>query len=527
MSLPPQRKPVDLDKFTNAYIANLNAQIANNAKVYNAVMANLTGQVLPSAPVDTRPIEEKLLDFEKLKMELKNQLKTITDGNNSLMIMNELARPENQYRLQMAVQSFPALSALLKPSYDLGVPAIQFLNSLDRLIERQDTTSGVDIGLQQSTGENLLLSLNEIQNSLADKADYQELLQVLMNNGVTNEKILSDIRFLRDNMLDAGDYQSVEPDSISELTESYADLPTKSIVAEMIGSVEEASFNDEDVDIRSIRDNVSLSPEVKSSIKDIKQQAAEIIKKFKEERAARPPLGRQVSIDPEEERQLQVQEVLKQNPNLRLQSQPAPSGMVRTITEDTDQSGFGLFKKKMRGRGLVSTPSKESSKKIRLKVEGVIEKPKSYFPFGRYALNKNKLEQGILMVRTPSGSAVPKIPTQKISQKLSTILKTVLVNSIPSYEMINDLFDNEKDLLYKVLKESHINHISTPSPNISKQEEDCRRYVILKGQILGGQNSPIAIKELKRLIVKLMSQDILPRREASQALLELAHLETI
>jgi len=515
MSLPPQRKPVDLDKFTNAYIANLNAQIANNAKVYNAVMANLTGQVLPSAPVDTRPIEEKLLDFEKLKMELKNQLKTITDGDNSLMIMNELSRPENQYRLQMAVQSFPALSAMLKPIYDLGVPAIQFLNSLDRLIEKQDITSGVDIGLQQSTGENLLLSLNEIQNSLADKADYQELLQVLMDNGVTNQSILNDIRFLRDNILDAGDYQNVEQNSMSDLSESYADLPTKSIVADMIVSAENASFNDEPIDVRSIRDNLSLSPEAKNSIIDIKQQAAEIIKKFKEERAARPSLGRQVSIDPEEERQ-------------QSQPAPAPSGMVRTITADTDQSGFGLFKKKMRGRGVVSTPSSSTKeKKIRLKVEGVIEKPKSYFPFGRYALNKNKLEQGILMIRSPSGSAIPKIPTQKISQKLSNVLKTVLVNSIPSYEMINDLFDTEKDLLYKVLKESHINHISTPSPNISKQEEDCRRYVILKGQILGGQNSPIAIKELKRLIVKLMSQDILPRREASQALLELAHLETI
>ena len=189
--------------------------------------------------------------------------------------------------------------------------------------------------------------------------------------------------------------------------------------------------------------------------------------------------------------------------------------------------GYGLRRKKiMRGKGLVST-ARDKKQKIRLKLEGVIEKPKSYFPFGRYALNRNKLEQGILMVRSASGAVVPKVPTQKISKNICDILKVILSNSVPTYESINALVDTDKDILHKILKEAHIHHISTPSPNISKQEADYRRFTVLKGELMAGQNSPIAIKELKRLIIKLMSQDLLPKREATQALVELAMMESV
>ena len=516
MSLPPQRKPIDLDKFTRAYISNLNAQIANDAKVYNAVMANITGQAPPSQPVDTRPIEEKLLDVERLKADLRIQLRTLTDANNIQMIMADLAQPSEIFRLQMAVQSFPSLYSLLKPKYAVGVPAIIFIDALDKMIENQDITKGVALGLQQSTGQDILLGIQELKN-LATEKDYNDLLSLLDESEADSELIdsvqrLQSSMLTRENLMKLEQEQNATGEPLMQGVSSVLEqLPTRQRLREMMNRLV-GEEEDRDPILNELEGDIP-DETVIQNLEDLKSLASE-----------RPALSRQSS----ESTVLPYEQYLPPNPNTYTgRSQGAPQETQET---QPTQEGFGI-KRRMRGKGLVSThsatTSREKKEKIRLKLEGIIEKPKAYYPFGRYALNRNKLEQGILMIRSQSGAVVPKLPTQKISKKICDILKVVLSNSVPAYEAINDLVDTDKDLLHKILKEAHIHHISTPSPNISKQEEDFRRFTILKGEILAGQNSPIAIKELKRLIIRLMSADLLPSRQGQQALFELANLEIV
>ena len=504
-----------------AYISNLNAQIANDAKVYNAVMANITGQAPPSQPADTRPIEEKLLDVERLKLDLRTQLKTLTDATNIQRIMSDLEQPSEIYRLQMAVQSFPSLYSLLKPNYAVGVPAIIFIDALDRLIQQQDQTRGVNIGLQESTGQDILLGIQELKNFATGK-DYDDLLSLLDESEADSELINSVQRLqysmlTRENLMKLEEEQNATGEPLMQGVSSVLEqLPTRQRLREMMNRLV-GEEEDRDPILNELKGDIP-DEIILQNLEDLKSLASE---------PQRPALSRQSS----ESTVLPYEQYLPPNPNTYTgRSQSAPAQETQETQELFPMGGNGI-KRRMRGRGLVSThsatTSREKKQKIRLKLEGVIEKPKPYYPFGRYALNRNKLEQGILMIRSQSGAVVPKLPTQKVSKKICDILKVILSNSVPSYEAINDLEDTDKDLLHKILKEAHIHHISTPSPNISKQEEDLRRFIILKGQMMAGQNSPIAIKELKRLIIKMMSQDILPKREAHQALLELAHLETI
>ena len=61
------------------------------------------------------------------------------------------------------------------------------------------------------------------------------------------------------------------------------------------------------------------------------------------------------------------------------------------------QQGRGI----MRGSGLVqhqSAPKAERKTKA-IRITGKIEKPMEYVPFGRYAINKFKLNDGILMFK--------------------------------------------------------------------------------------------------------------------------------
>ena len=63
-----------------------------------------------------------------------------------------------------------------------------------------------------------------------------------------------------------------------------------------------------------------------------------------------------------------------------------------------------------------------------------------------------------------------------------------------------------------------------PKPDLSKDEQDLHRFQVLKGEVNAGNSSKEAIKELKHLIIRLLSAGKLPKRQASEALVELASL---
>ena len=219
----------------------------------------------------------------------------------------------------------------------------------------------------------------------------------------------------------------------------------------------------------------------------------------------------------------------KGNPNtLKYWKRTNVRALYDLIQSRKSTSGRGV--RRMSGRGVSFTIKEEPEtkpKSIKLKMTGVIEKEPSYVPFGRYAINRFRLANNIFMLRTQKGGSIPRLLTQKLSSKLSKIIKTIADKGTPSFEAIGDLETLDKEILHKILQESQISSISTPNPNREKDEQDHRRFLILKGELIAGNNNKDLIKELKTLIIRLMSKEILPRREAMNALTELALIETI
>ena len=353
MAIPPLRKPIDLDKFTMAYISNLNAQIANDAKVYNAVMANITGQAPPSQPADTRPIEEKLLDVERLKLDLRTQLKTLTDATNIQRIMSDLEQPSEIYRLQMAVQSFPSLYSLLKPNYAVGVPAIIFIDALDRLIQQQDQTRGVNIGLQESTGQDILLGIQELKNFATGK-DYDDLLSLLDESEADSELIDSVQRLqysmlTRENLMKLEEEQNATGEPLMQGVSSVLEqLPTRQRLREMMNRLV-GEEEDRDPILNELKGDIP-DEIVLQNLEDLKSLASEPQGPASELQS--PVLSRQSS----ESTVLPYEQYLPPNPNTytgRSQSAPAQE------TQETQDlmEGFGI-KRRMRGRGLNPTKPK-------------------------------------------------------------------------------------------------------------------------------------------------------------------------
>jgi hypothetical protein len=178
----------------------------------------------------------------------------------------------------------------------------------------------------------------------------------------------------------------------------------------------------------------------------------------------------------------------------------------------------------MFGMGLASVipqpRAKVSVKNIDL-TKGIEAEP-AYVPFGTHLLNKHKLKDNIVMMRTKKGGAIVNIPTQRVSSKLSKVLHTISGGGIPQFESVMDLVDDDKALLHQIAKTSKVSdRLSIPNPDKSTSEKEATRFDVLRGEIGIGQDNPAVIKEFKVLLLKMMRQGRVPLGQGKAIMEEL------
>lgn len=177
------------------------------------------------------------------------------------------------------------------------------------------------------------------------------------------------------------------------------------------------------------------------------------------------------------------------------------------------------------GQGLAFKPTL-MVKPDNIDFEKGLKKEPSYIPIGKYVVNKHKLRDNMLLIRTVKGGQIAELPQMSISPKLGKMLNKIISgHGFPCHSDLTELDDSDKDILYKVFKMSKAEGIeSIPKPNKSKDEQEFNRFTILKGQIIAGNNSKELIKEFKTLLVKLIHSDKILRKDAHAILLDLAAL---
>jgi hypothetical protein len=157
------------------------------------------------------------------------------------------------------------------------------------------------------------------------------------------------------------------------------------------------------------------------------------------------------------------------------------------------------------------------------KIEGEMVKPKPYVPFGRFVINKPKLNQDILQIRRISGGALKDMPTQRVSKGVAHILKSVCGGVIPHIDHITGLGAKDQEHLYKILNNAHIDNVPVPTPK-TDDAKAIDRFDILKGEILAGNDNKTLVREFKVLLMKLVQSGRIPRREAHEVLTDLTAL---
>ena len=580
-----QRNSMDYDRYLDEYRANLQLQINNNNKVYNAVSQMQQGVMIPEAPPDMRSLAEKIADIQSLKNQLSILLRQITDGANASMIVNKL----NDDDVARAVQYFPALSSKLKSSYDLGVPSDVFIQALKNYSELQDENAGIDMGLQglQNTSDKILLSLKNI-NDYGLKPDSVRKLAVFgRQKKVINPSQQIVLEELGKIMLNLDDLERIYQKPVDEknnlerkLSEIYPKLPTQQqfndafnrleiindgteIKSEFDKLLESLSLTTSEIETLRQYKGVKVQGAPKKAPKKAPKNASELASQV-EELSLAPALAEEETKGERAVDFSSWKNVLKQltgNVDLRFnvlmeiqnakvgdfkyKNEPVTlvqlstnripnkeykAGAIKTQKywkETNIEELYNLMPKQqgkgiMRGCGLVqhqSAPKAERKTKA-IRITGKIEKPMEYVPFGRYAINKFKLNDGILMLRTKSNNTIPTLAPQKVSKNIVDILKQIIIGGTPQFESISSLDASDKELLHKIVKLSHID-ISVPTPDLTQREKDNHRFQVLRGQIISGNNNQEVIRELKSLLLKFISSGTIPKQQANAVLYEL------
>jgi hypothetical protein len=199
--------------------------------------------------------------------------------------------------------------------------------------------------------------------------------------------------------------------------------------------------------------------------------------------------------------------------------------LKRYIRKVSGSSGsmLGAGLKKRVGRPKGSGIIKPISERID-KTKGITQ-GHTHVPFGKYIINKNKLENDILLFKHSKGYGIVGYPMKKVSSNFGSVMRTIAGGGIPKFEDFNRLSEEEKDYLHKVSEKAGIlDKLSIPQPSKDKLEQDIHQFEVMKGEILAGNDSPEVIKKFKLILLKLTKTGTIPKREGMEMMEELLTL---
>jgi hypothetical protein len=538
------RNSVDKTRVRNEYLAELSRRSALEQKILNANKIFKQTGAITTVP-DTRTSTEKAMDKTRLLAMAMDFLKTITDPSTANIILQKLSLDQ----LNFILNKKEMISADMKKQYALGVTDMAFFMYLKKLEQRLEmTTEELVKAVRESTASKE--DLREMANMFRD-AGYTAVVNAIQeyigkipsfqgqveNSDVATQALMNIISRLipkgefNDMMNELGvavknNDEGLYNDIAGRLSEYFVIGNANVVEVEQLAEADAifsggAPIEGETVSLESI-------PKTIADFEDLyRSQQQDILKLLRRQKLV-PRKGDVMKLKTSEriaEFQAYLDRVSTAQP-VQTQEEgvfiPTPENVLayEQPSAELEASGSGIRRRPMRGCGLVKVSP------VNIDVSKGIKKEPSYVPFGKHLLNRHKLGEGILMIKTIKGSGVADLEPRKISSKLVKVLKDYADDKMVGYEVLDGLSDDEKMMLHKVAQKTQLtDKIIIPYKKTS-DEKDNDRFVILKGEIIAGNDNPKLVKEFKLLLIKLIKDKKVPRGEGNeilQMLLELGY----
>ena len=149
----------------------------------------------------------------------------------------------------------------------------------------------------------------------------------------------------------------------------------------------------------------------------------------------------------------------------------------------------------------------------------------NYVPFGKYIINRDKLNDGIVMIKRTNGAFMGDVQSRRVSNKLRNVFEKIVGGAVPTYNDYNKLDEDEKEYLHFVAKKSNLlDKLEVPTPKKDDDEKMMNRFDILRGMIMAGNDNKQMLDEFKKLILDMADKKLLPRRQVSDILIDIERL---
>ena len=154
-----------------------------------------------------------------------------------------------------------------------------------------------------------------------------------------------------------------------------------------------------------------------------------------------------------------------------------------------------------------------------------IQPTKRYISFGKYLINTNKLNDDVIAIKRPSGANIVEFPSNRVSKKLSKVVKVIVGGGQPSFNDLSELTEEEKAYLYKISRKAEIaDKLSIPTPPRDQQDKDINQFEIMKGELMSGNDSKELVRNFKALLVKLSKNGSLPKNQVNEIMSDLLQM---
>ena len=182
-----------------------------------------------------------------------------------------------------------------------------------------------------------------------------------------------------------------------------------------------------------------------------------------------------------------------------------------------------LFQAKF-GRGLIRKSIIQP--KIRMKIgKGLaVKETPSYREYGKYAIHLPQLEQqDMLNVKYKSLGQIPKFKPIPVSDIFRDFILDLLENGKPNVRVYTQIAPEERKFFEEMSIGAGVwNGLGLKRTTTSTDEEENKRFELLKGEYIAGNNNTKLLSELRRLVVKMMGDGRIRKNQGIDLLMELS-----
>jgi hypothetical protein len=530
---PPQTKKSDYAKMVATQNEILAIQIANDDNIANARKMNKMGTPLPMKPQDNYSAAELLADSGAQESNARVNLEKIGFRPQEASDIIASIRTDPNLDYSMLNANFPSIEADLKKRFNVKlITAPFFIEYFKKYSENLAGATGMKV-FQPDSGSKINGMINnvaEIRRLLPDPNAIDFLVKRAEKTGRANTKtldLLNNIVTMLPTPQQLDNLSKLDPVTqqqiINDILVQVQNLPSQSDINNLVQNANNISSTDLLREIENIANG--LPPQITNLIAQYFGQTSsvQIISAPSRKIATEKFLKENNLLD-----DIIITSSGQKNPfnmitfNIKYKNSPK---LGKVYVDDTNIQQL-LDMPLKTGSGVKSRRIKLNEPNIKLKVGrglSVVEEP-TFREFGKYAIHIPMLEnKDLLNIKYKSLGPVPKFKLAiPVSDIFKEFLLDVLASGKPNPRVYSQIEPDERKLFEEMSIGAGVwTSFGLKRTTLDTDVEESKRFELLRGEVLAGNNNPKILKELRMLVIKFMNTGKIRKNEGLNLLMQL------